>query len=253
MRETLFGTLEVCGHMHEGFYPPEACPGEVDALFPVTADRDDTAIEAWWDRQGRESINPHVITDDYHTDPTPSPQVAAAPLYSSKIHQEAGFSSRVCGGTKTNFVLVNDPYRTPYEWWTSLNADLVPMVEGGKIRQIIVHNGGAMYASTELAVSGTGGNVDVIPVFDERGINTDTIFDDPDLFNVEFDKITIANGAGHGFVERPWSWDGQHEGAHYFHGIQFVERPWSWDGQRLNTKVPSGSYKFYDNVPAYGP
>ena len=114
----------------KGLYPPEACPGEVDQLFPITADRDDTAIQDWWDRQSNDNANPHIITDNYHADPAPDPQDGTDPQYSSKIHQEAGFSSRVCGGTKTNFVLVNDPYRTPYEWWTSVNAELLPMVEG---------------------------------------------------------------------------------------------------------------------------
>ena len=102
-----------------------------------------------------------------------------------------------------------------------MNAELLPMVEGGKIRQILVQDGGQMYASTELAVSGTGGSVDAVAIFSETGINTDTIFDDPDLLNVEFDRITTAKGAGHGFIERPWS----------------------WDGQRLNTEVPANSYK----------
>ena len=226
MRETLSGTLEVCGHMHQGLYPPEACPGEVDDNFPITADRDDSAIEDWWDRQ---QDDPQVITDDYHAHPAPSPQDPANPLYSSKIHQEAGFSSRVCGGTKTNFVLVNDPYRTPYEWWTSVDASLVPMVEGGKIRRILVQDGGGMYASTEVAVSGTGGNVDVIPIFDDEGDNTATIFDDLNLFNVEFDAVTRPQGAGQGFVERPWS----------------------WDGQRVNGEL--GNYRFIDDKPIYGP
>ena len=226
MRETLSGTLEVCGHMHQGLYPPEACPGEVDDNFPITADRDDSAIEDWWDRQ---QDDPQVITDDYHAHPTPSPQDPANPLYSSKIHQEAGFSSRVCGGTKTNFVLVNDPYRTPYEWWTSVDASLVPMVDGGKIRRILVQDGGEMYASTEVAVSGTGGKVDAIPIFDDEGNNTATIFDDLNLFNVEFDAVTRPQGAGQGFVERPWS----------------------WDGQRVNGEL--GNYRFIDDKPIYGP
>ena len=68
MRETLSGTLEVCGHMHVGLYPPEACPGEVDEEFPVTADRDDTAIEAWWDRQ---RTNPNTVTCLLYTSPSP--------------------------------------------------------------------------------------------------------------------------------------------------------------------------------------
>ena len=81
----------------------------------------------------------------------------------------------------------------------------------------------------ELAVAGTGGNVDTIPVFDEFGTLTDIIFDDPDLFNVDRDNITRPLGAGQGFQERPWSWDGPSQNAEL------------------------GGYRFLDNKPIYGP
>ena len=55
--------------------------------------------------------------------------------------------------------------------------------------------------------SSTGSEVDAIPVFDEFGINTEVIFNDPRLKNTEFDIIDRPHGAGQGFRERPWSWD----------------------------------------------
>ena len=70
---------------------------------------------------------------------------------------------------------------------------------------------------------------DVIPIFDDEGYNTATIFDDLNLFNVEFDELTRPQGAGQGFVERPWS----------------------WDGQRVNGEL--GNYRFIDDKPIYGP
>ena len=71
--------------------------------------------------------------------------------------------------------------------------------------------------------------MDVIPIFDDEGNNTATIFDDLNLFNVEFDAVTRPQGAGQGFVERPWS----------------------WDGQRVNGEL--GNYRFIDDKPIYGP
>ena len=41
--------------------------------------------------------------------------------------------------------------------------------------------------------------MDAIPVFDEFGVNTTIIFDDPRLKNLEFDKIERPMGAGQGF------------------------------------------------------
>ena len=71
-------------------------------------------------------------------------------------------------------ILINDPYRTPYETWDAWDAQQMPLMEG-KIKDIVVLDGGQMYAALELAVSGTGGNVDTIPVFDEFGTLTDII------------------------------------------------------------------------------
>ena len=56
-----------------------------------------------------------------------------------------------------------------------------------------------------------GGGVDVITAFDDEGLNTHLIFDDPKLKNLETDVITRPLGAGQGFRERPWSWDKNHE------------------------------------------
>ena len=96
-----------------------------------------------------------------------------------------------------------------------------------------------MYASMELAVSGSGGNVDVIPVFDETGRNTRTIFDDPSLYNVEYDIITRPQGAGRDL----WKDHGL--------GIEF-------ENEELNSSVgydniPDGAKTHYDNKPNHGP
>ena len=49
--------------------------------------------------------------------------------------------------------------------------------------------------------------MDAFPVFDEYGLNTSVIFDDPNLKNLELDQIERPKGAGQGFQERPWAWD----------------------------------------------
>ena len=73
-----------------------------------------------------------------------------------------------------------------------------------------------MYASMESAISGSGGKVDPIPVFDENGTHAQMIFDDVSLNNFEYDYLSNPSGSGHGFRERPWSWDGVDEGETYF-------------------------------------
>ena len=156
------------------------------------------------------------MCDDYHADSPVSPQDPTSLEYSALIHKTAGFKTRVCGGTKSNYVLVNDSYRSPYEWWSSLEAKLAPIAEGGEIKQIVVLDGGKMYASMESAISGSGGKVDPIPVFDENGTHAQMIFDDVSLNNFEYDYLSNPSGSGHGFQERPWSWDGVDEGETYF-------------------------------------
>ena len=42
-----------------------------------------------------------------------------------------------------------------------------------------------MYAASEVKAKGTGGDVDAIPIYNERGENIRVIYDDPDLKNLE--------------------------------------------------------------------
>ena len=115
-----------------------------------------------------------------------------------------------CSGTKSNYVLVNDPYRQPWEDWRIFDANLTALVKNGKITEIVVENGGSMYAASDIQVSGSGSRVDVVPIYDIDGFNIDVIYDDPDLKNLETDKFSRPLGAGEGFVNRPWSWDDKH-------------------------------------------
>ena len=78
---------------------------------------------------------------------------------------------------------------------------------GGKIIEVVVESNGSNYYASQLHVEGSGTGVDAIPVFDEHGLNTSVIFDDPKLKNLELDKIGRPAGAGQGFQERPWTWD----------------------------------------------
>ena len=62
----------------------------------------------------------------------------------------------------------------------------------------------------KLWSGGTGSEVDAIPVFDESGVNTEVIFDDPRLKNTEFDHIddrmelvrVLWKGRGLGWPQR---------------------------------------------------
>jgi hypothetical protein len=130
-------------------------------------------------------------------------------------HNEEQFLSR-CTGTKTNYVLANDPYRTPYAQWEPFDAKLTAIVENGKIMEIKVVDGGQMYAASDIQISGSGGHVDIIPIYDEDGFNIDIIYDDPELKNLERDGRKRPLGAGQGFVERPWSWDATYDPTHGF-------------------------------------
>ena len=155
--------------------------------------------------------------------------------YPCASHLGMSFKSRRCSGKKSNFKLLNDPYRSPYEIWDNFEAKLVPLVENGQITSIVVEDGGNMYAADEVAVSGTGGSVEVLPVFGSNGhFIQDTesdlpnyIFYDQRVKNIELDIVQDPIGAGHGFAERPWSRDG------------------FW----LDNEIPNGSYRFIDNIP----
>ena len=140
-------------------------------------------------------------------------------------HWEANFLSRRCTGTKQHFALLNDFYRIPYDEWEQSEANIIPLAEGGRIKEIVVTDGGSRYASSSIFANGSGVDVDAIPIFNERGENIRIIYDDPRLKNLELDyDVTIddfeafktlnlsydkflPSGAGQGFQERPWSWD----------------------------------------------
>ena len=215
-REDKVGNLVECGHIFEGQYPPEQCPGEVDEDFPIGEASSEQAVSDWLTRHIPPGNHPHKHCNAYN--------------YDNSKHLNANFRSRRCGGTKVNFVLLNDLYRTPYESWEVFDANLTALVEGGRIKEIAVLNGGSMYASTEVFTEGSGTDVDAIPIYDERGENVRVIYDDPRLKNLEVDfKVTVSSflklkqgendrvvldydiffpdGAGQGFQERPWSWD----------------------------------------------
>ena len=76
--------------------------------------------------------------------------------YPAASHLGVNFQSRVCTGTKANYVLLNDPYRLPYENWTDFDAKLNALGSNGKISEIQVENGGQMYAASDVRVAGTG-------------------------------------------------------------------------------------------------
>ncbi len=122
--------------------------------------------------------------------------------YDNSDHVNKTFRTTKCFGTKVNYVLMNDPYRFPYERWQPWDAKLVALNEGGKIKEIIVVDGGDMYGSTQVAVSGSGGDVDVITAYDDEGVNTHVIFDDPSLKNLETDIIPRPLGAGQGLYRK---------------------------------------------------
>ena len=89
--------------------------------------------------------------------------------YDDSDHVNKTFKTTTCTGTKASYVLINDPYRYPYEDWQPWDAKLVALSEGGKIKEIVVLDGGNMCGSTQVAVSGSGGGVDVVAAFDDEG------------------------------------------------------------------------------------
>lgn len=189
------GQDEECGHLVSSLYPPDDCPGETDDTLPY-ADENGTVIiatgdeiSAWIQRHANECIN--------HAD-NPS-------------HSAVQFVSRKCWGTKLNYVLQNPIYRIDgnevNQTWAPFDANLSVVSKDGRILRIEVMNEGRDYFASKLTVEGSGTGVDAIPVFNEYGINTRVIFDDPRLFNDELDDLSYRSGSGQGFRERPWSWD----------------------------------------------
>jgi hypothetical protein len=192
VRTTKDGQKIECGHIQSGLYPPEQCPGETDEQFPYT-DENGTVlvptgdqISAWRARH-----------DKAHGD-----------CSLSENHLNASFLARKCWGTKTSYILDDDAYyRTPRSDWLHMDASLSVICENGKIIEIVVEDNGSNYYASQVYAEGSGTGVDAFPVFDEYGLNTSVILDDPNLKNLELDKIPRPKGAGQGFQNRPWSWD----------------------------------------------
>ena len=213
IRETKGGEFVKCGHIEKRMYPPENCPGEVDGSFPVGPTASAQAITDWQNRHDIETDDGNRTLVHSCNDGLVSFGLMDGSManldYSldTQTHYNVGFKVRVCDGKKANFVLLNDPYRHPYENWEIWDANLSVITQQGKIKEIIVDHGGEMYLGGEVVVSGSGGEVDAIPVIRHDGFNTMIIFDDPNLKNLELDNINNPLGAGMGFQERPWSWD----------------------------------------------
>ena len=208
MRLNKDGQQEMCGHIHWGHLPPEECPGETDEQLPYE-DENGTIIyatgdelQAWRKRHDDTTDSPN--REHYYCTHETGSDVRDS-------HLNANFVTRKCWGTKFTFLLDenNSYYRNPSSDWMHLDANLTVVTKEGKITEIIVDNPetNGNYFASQITIQGTGSEVDAIPVFDEYGINTQVIFDDPRLKNIELDQIERPHGAGQGFRERPWSWD----------------------------------------------
>lgn len=192
MREDTNGSLHACGHIHEGDNPPTSCPGETP---PGPKQTTTAANNNWWTRHAA-SCRDHAS----HAGTT--------------NHNSMGFKVRSCGGIPAEFVLINDPYRSPRTEWLPYDINCSAIVLDGMIREIIVENNGTRYISPHLEFKGTGGEVDAVPVFDEQGYLVDVFFDDPRIKNLEIDKIDRPLGAGQGFTERPWTKDANYDAVY---------------------------------------
>ena len=200
------------GILKEGCIRQKIVPGEVDDGFPVGTTASTQAITGWQNRHDRETdagLPVHSCNDGQVSFLLMDGLTMADLNYSldTHTHYNVGFKVRVCDGKKANFVLLNDPYRHPYENWEIWDANLSVITQQGKIKEIIVDHGGEMYLGGEVSVIGSGSGVEAIPVIRHDGYNTMIIFDDPNLKNLELDNLNRPLGAGMGFQERPWSWD----------------------------------------------
>ncbi|MDA8805939.1 InlB B-repeat-containing protein [Opitutales bacterium] len=194
LRMTEDGRKVECGHVHVGMYPPEECPGETDAQFPYQ-DENGTLITP----TGDQITGWRIRHDANHKD---------CSLTENPAHLDTLFLARKCWGTKVSYQLHDNAYyRNPYSDWLPMDANLSVICENGKILEIVVEDNGSNYYASQIYVEGSGTGVDAFPVFDEYGLNTSVILDDPKLKNLELDKIYRPKGAGQGFQERSWAWD----------------------------------------------
>ena len=193
MRLTEDGHKIECGHIQPGLYPPEYCPGETDNVLPYEDENG-----SLWPTSGDDIVEWMLRHNDAHKTCAES---------GNPTHLNARFLARKCWGTKMNYILDDDAvYRNGLQEWAHFDANLTVITDKGKIREIVVDNPGSNYYGSSLYVEGSGAGVDAIPVFDEYGLNTRVIFDDPRIKNIEIDLVDKPSGAGQGFRERPWAW-----------------------------------------------
>ena len=107
LRESVDGSIAECGHIQMGLYPPEKCPGDPGGNHNCAV-----------------TLNNGIT------------------VYNPTDHLNQTFKTTTCTGTKASYVLINDPYRYPYEDWQPWDAKLVALSEGGKIKEIVVLDGG---------------------------------------------------------------------------------------------------------------
>ncbi|MEK9773869.1 MAG: hypothetical protein VW576_09930, partial [Opitutae bacterium] len=150
----------------------------------------------------------------------------------TETHLDVGFLVRKCWGTKSSYILHDDAiYRNPRSDWIHMDANLSVICKNGRIIEIVVEDNGSNYYASQIYVEGSGSGVDAFPVFDEYGLNTSVILDDPKLKNLEIDQINRPKGAGQGFQERPWTWDQTNDALYgYPERLQVIARHPEEDG-----------------------
>ena len=237
LRETIDGQFLPCGHVDIGSspYPPEVCPGEEVNAFRTDVEWDDNYTK-WNDDHNKQNNHPFCPTDCNH--------------------RKNVFLSPICSGKKANFVLINDYYRagnrgfhsdinSTYEDWLPFEVICSAISKDGQISEVVIDSHGSKYLHPEIVISGTGSGVEAIPVFNEEGIITEIIYNDPRIKNTELDKVYTPLGAGHGFLQKPWGKDFKYQptyGVNETIRCQIYADIIFWDG----TSGPE--FEVYDSV-----
>ena len=231
LRETTSGTFLTCGHVDSKNYPypPETCPGEDvgEGVFRTSTNWD-KAFDSWQANHSKTSNHPNCPDASNH-----------------RVNQ---FLSPICSGKKANYVLINDLYRAgrsgSYEEWINFETNCTATAVGGQIREIKIRDFGTKYLAPEIAIFGSGGSTDPIPVFDEQGIINRIFYNDLRIKSLEFDKFPRPIGAGQGFSSKPWGKDDKYRPA--FGGDGSVRCIIYSDVLYWDPPGPAGEYEVYD-------
>ena len=138
LRETRGGELVQCGHIERGMYPPENCPGEVDPGFPVGAAIGANTIEGWQNRHDNRADgagNFHMCNDGQVIVDLMDGFNNTTLDYSNVPYTLQCGLKLVFVGHKVGFILLNDPYRHPYEDWETWDANISVITQQGKIKE----------------------------------------------------------------------------------------------------------------------